>query len=87
MVHTLKIWKTHYDDILLGNKRVEIRREDDRTYNVGDFLELHVFDPEKWEHTGEMSQVTIKFIHRGLGMDKGYCALCISDPVEVADGL
>ena len=87
MKHELKTWKIFYDRVFLGDKRVEIRKEDDREFNVGDVLELHVWDTEKLKFTGEMCEVDVLYIHRGMGMQDQFCAMCISDPREVRDGL
>ena len=47
MNHKLKIWPEYYEAILEGKKTCEIRREDDRHFNVGDTLELQPFDPKE----------------------------------------
>lgn len=44
VVHSLKIEKQYYDDILHNEKRFEIRRND-RGFKVGDILELK---PNRW---------------------------------------
>ena len=40
MYHTLKITPAHFDAVASGQKTLEIRREDDKTFAVGDVLTL-----------------------------------------------
>lgn len=87
MRHKLKIWKFHFDNILFKGKRFEIRKEDDRVFDVGDILELHVWDTTALKFTGEMCEVDVVFIHRGLGLQSGFCVMGISKPREVSEGL
>lgn len=47
MEHRLKIWPEFYEAILEGKKRCEIRREDDRQFNVDDTLNLEPYDPKE----------------------------------------
>ena len=44
-VQVLKCWPEYYDAIKAGRKRFEVRREDDRTFEVGDALVLCKYDP------------------------------------------
>ena len=39
MLHELKIYPMHFNDILKNNKNFEVRK-DDRLYEVGDYLYL-----------------------------------------------
>lgn len=43
MTHTLKIWPGHFEVVACGAKTVEVRREDDRHFEVGDVLVLREF--------------------------------------------
>jgi len=85
MRRELKIWKVHFDRILSKRKRVEIRKEDDRKFNVGDELVLSVWDTEKLKFTGEQCKVDVTFVHRGMGMKDQFAALCITEPREVVN--
>lgn len=46
VVHTLKCWFEHFDAILDGKKRADVRAEDDRKFVAGDMLELVRTDRE-----------------------------------------
>jgi hypothetical protein len=52
MIHSLKCWPEYFQAIKSGKKTFEIRYND-RNYQVGDFLELHEFDPEENRYTEE----------------------------------
>lgn len=44
MTHTLKIAPAHFDAVVSGQKTLEIRREDDKTFTAGDVLTLQEWD-------------------------------------------
>jgi len=46
ILHTLKCWAEHFDAILDGRKRADIRAEEDRKFVAGDMLELVRTDRE-----------------------------------------
>lgn len=45
MTIRLKCWSTNWDAIARGEKTAEIRSTEDRTFSVGDVLELVRWDP------------------------------------------
>lgn len=47
MIHELKTWPPYFDDVASGVKTVELRREDDRNFEVGDTLILREWDPSR----------------------------------------
>jgi len=47
MNHTLKIVPQHFDAVVSGQKTLEIRREDDKTFAVGDVLILKEWDLQR----------------------------------------
>ena len=51
MLHELKIYPMHFNDILKNNKNFEVRK-DDRLYEVGDYLYLREYLPAD-EYTGK----------------------------------
>ena len=60
MIHSLKCWPEFFQATKRGDKTFEIRKAD-RPYAVGDFLDLHEYDPCKGEFTAEppiMREVT-----------------------------
>lgn len=50
-VHHLKTWPEYFEAIIRGIKPFEFRLND-RDYQVGDFLDLEEYDPEKEDYTG-----------------------------------
>lgn len=56
--HELKIWPEHFETVISGQKTVELQREDNCHFEVGDVLVLREWDPNtpsgyRWdEHTG-----------------------------------
>ena len=51
-----------YRDIAEGTRTSDIRDTTDRRFFVGDLLELHEFDPVKFEYTGRVQTVEITYI-------------------------
>lgn len=43
MIHNIKLEEEYFYDVKSGVKKFEIRKEDDRTYSVGDTLILHLW--------------------------------------------
>ncbi len=62
--HDLKTWPRFFAAILSGAKRFEIRSTGDRTYTVGQVIQLHEYDPdEQYEHyTGQTILVRVTYI-------------------------
>lgn len=49
--HDLKILRKYFNDVLLGTKTFEIRKND-RNFEIGDYINLREWDPDKQEYTG-----------------------------------
>ena|SRR3990167_2974124 len=70
--HDLKVWPKHYQGLVSGDKRFEIRR-DDRGFQVGDVLHLQEWKPtivdgvwnSRGEYTGRELHATVTYIIRG----------------------
>lgn len=45
-VHKLKTLNQYFNDVVSGIKTFEIRKEDDKIFNIGDELELHRYTDE-----------------------------------------
>jgi hypothetical protein len=60
VLHHLKIWPKHFDDIANGRRTAELRI-DDRHYKAGDFATLEVFDPITGKYDGR--GVTVEITH------------------------
>jgi len=62
MIHNLKTWPEYFEQVVIGTKTFEIRKNDDRTFSVGDILKLEEFDSVKQEYTGRISIVIVTYI-------------------------
>ena len=71
MTHELKIWPEYFQAVWDGRKTFEIRKKD-RDYQVGDYLKLLEFDPDKQDYTGSGLLVRVTYI--------------LEDPEFVKDG-
>ena len=63
MIHDLKILPHFFEPIKKGIKTWEIRNEEDRKFEVGDYLILNEYLPEKG-YTGEKIKVRVVYILR-----------------------
>jgi hypothetical protein len=77
MMHELKIWPEHFQAIIEGRKRFEIRSVEDRSYDDGDTLELQEWFPDEERYTNRRILAKVTLVHAGIGMQKGYVALGI----------
>lgn len=70
--HHLKIWPEYFREVLLGIKKVEIRK-DDRNYQERDLLVLNEWNPKTQKFTGGTVIRKIDHIMRDLpGLEEGY---------------
>ncbi|OWP76861.1 DUF3850 domain-containing protein [Flavobacterium oreochromis] len=80
MKHELKIHPEHYKNVLLGLKKVEIRKND-RNFQENDLLILNEFDPKTEKYTGGQVKRKVDFIIKEVaGLEPDYVALQISKP-------
>lgn len=77
--HDLKIWPEHFEALMLGTKKVEIRM-DDRNFDTGDVLELREWNRFGRYYTGRQTTRRVSYVGRGLGLQEGYVALSLADP-------
>lgn len=56
--HVVKSWPRFFAQLSTGNRMHELRRND-RDYRVGDFIELHEYDPDADAYTGRVCTVRI----------------------------
>lgn len=83
--HTLKCWPEFFEAILDGKKTHDLRRSDDRTFRIGDFIRLREFDPRMERYTGREQTVEITYITSAdvpcalseKALDSAYCILSI----------
>lgn len=77
MQHLLKILPEYFDPVRTGDKTVEIRREDDKTFAVGDSLVLREWNPDAG-YTGRTCRVQVTHVLRDPPyVPPGYAALSI----------
>jgi hypothetical protein len=60
--HELKSWPSLFEAIQSQAKRHELRRNDDRDFEVGDLMLLREFDPDHDAYTGRTQLVRITYI-------------------------
>ena len=68
MTHELKILPNYFNDIMFGNKRFEIRKND-RGFNDGDKLILKEWSTLRNGYTGNEITALVDYIHYGNGGD------------------
>ena len=71
MIHTLKCWPDEFAAIKLGRKRFEIRREDDRHFDVGDTIVLRAWDPKRDVYPTTQATLRVEVTHLTRGPDWG----------------
>jgi hypothetical protein len=76
-IHQLKTMPKYFEAVSMGIKNFEIR-ENDRDFNVGDFVELQEHDPYKG-YTGRKLIKKITYVFRGgkYGLDKNFVVFSI----------
>lgn len=77
--HNLKCWAEPFWAIWQGRKVHEFRK-DDRGFQEGDVLQLHLWDPESKLYTGDWCTRRITYISRGpaWGIPEGYVCMSIA---------
>lgn len=83
--HMLKSWPEFFEQIITGNKTHELRRTDDRFFQVGDYLQLQEYDQETEKYTGREALAEITYITRkdspcaysDEALDSNFCILSI----------
>ncbi|MDY0236858.1 MAG: DUF3850 domain-containing protein [Gudongella sp.] len=77
MIHALKLSPIYYDAVQNGIKTCEFRKEDDKTFRVGDTIHLREFDAD---YTGRSCKVVVSHILRHedfLPMPIGWALLSV----------
>lgn len=84
-LHELKSWPHLFGAILNGDKRHELRHAD-RSFRVGDLIQLREYQPETQLYTGRELTVRITYITDSgnpcalsdNGLNSGFCILSIA---------
>nr|WP_305961298.1 MULTISPECIES: DUF3850 domain-containing protein [unclassified Pantoea] len=72
----MKIWPEHYQDVISGMKRAELRKND-RDYSVGDSLMLKEYQPKNGNFTGSEVHVVVTHITDVSDWLPGYVMLSV----------
>lgn len=78
--HTVKIYERFADAVCSGKKTFEVRREDDRSFEVGDRMRFRVIDDDRNpvpSHALNRRRYKVTYVLRGNGLADGYAALAI----------
>lgn len=75
-LHELKILPQYFSEVISGNKRFEIRKND-RNFKEGDSVKLREFNGK--DYTGHYIKARIGYVLNGgsYGLDKDYCVFSI----------
>lgn len=75
-LHELKILPQYFSEVLSGNKRFEIRKND-RDFKQGDIVKLREFNGK--DYTGYYIKAKIGYVLKGgnYGLDENYCVFSI----------
>lgn len=78
-VHRLKTWPAPFEAVWDGLKRYEIRRCVDRTYRVGDLLDLQEYDPDARTFSGRGVLAYVTYMTSGSewGLPHDLCVLSL----------
>lgn len=60
--HELKTINPYFDDLFYGRKQFEVRFNDDRNFQIGDYLVLREYDTEKQCYTGAVVTAEVGYI-------------------------
>ena len=80
MIHNLKIQKKYADAICGGVKTFEIRKEDDKHFEIGDVITFYVVDLNAYHRIEEMAYFVPYVIRHSDfpdGIPEGYCVFSI----------
>lgn len=93
-VHRIKVWPVYYEAIESGEKTFDLRVAD-RDYRIGDYVQLHAFDPLNSVYLGHKMYRKITYMMKlnvrevaGLSMSGACFVLAYAPfaPYEPVDG-
>lgn len=79
-MHELKIMEDFAGEVCRGRKTFEVRREDDRRFEVGDKVRFRVVDADGADvpsHALNRRNYSVTYVLRGWGIEDGYAAIAI----------
>jgi len=83
--HELKSWPEFFEQVISNQKTHELRRADDRVFNVGEHITLREFNRESEKYTGREVTAEITYItntdspcaYSKEALDSKFCILSI----------
>lgn len=78
MIHELKTWNEYFEEVFMGRKTFEIRKND-RDFKKGDTLILKEWDNIRQTFTGRKLARTVTYVLEGgsFGLEKGFVVMAI----------
>jgi ASC-1-like (ASCH) protein len=79
MIHELKTWNEYFEEVFMGHKTFEIRKND-RNFQKGDTLILKEWNPKTEQYTGREMVRNVTYIPEGgsFGLEKGFVIMAIA---------
>lgn len=85
-IHKLKSWPAFFNEIIEDKKRHDMRRNDDREFEIGDILLLQEWDNNIEAYTGKECEVKVTYITSEkfpcawspIALDSKFCILSIA---------
>lgn len=80
-LHYLKTWPEYFNDVVIGIKQFELRKND-RDFKVGDYLLLRDWNPDTKKYSGRQTVKAVTYILKGgnFGLEDGFVIMGIRDP-------
>lgn len=78
-IHNLKTLQPFFDAVVSGEKRFELRSNEDRHFQVGDTLVLQEYDLAMGKLTGREFRCLVGYVMSGpqFGIEAGYSVLSL----------
>lgn len=78
MIHELKTWPEFFEEVFMGRKTFEVRKND-RNFQLHDTLILKEYNNDEQKYTGRQLARTVIYILNGgqFGVEEGYCVISI----------
>ena len=78
MIHVLKTWSEYFEEVFMGHKTFEIRKND-RDFTVGDILILKEWNIYTKSYTGRSLARNVTYLFNGgsFGVEEGFVVMSI----------
>ena len=83
MIHELKTWSEYFEEVFMGHKTFEVRKND-RDFKVGDTLILKEWNDFREIFTGRELTKTVTYVFKGgsFGLEEGFVVMAIKSISE-----